>query len=119
MQAMKARLWILVRTEDRAEAHWPLADCCESSAVRADKARAELLYMHFFPKEAEAQAEAKGEAGIADQFIAYINKETPFGEATMRLASKSGAPPERLWNLVKNEANGFDTYQALRQTKLG
>jgi len=24
--------------------------------------------------------------------------------ATMRLASKPGAPPERLWNLVKQEA---------------
>ncbi|KAL0055220.1 hypothetical protein WJX82_008940 [Trebouxia sp. C0006] len=27
-------------------------------------------------KEAEAPGDAKGEAGIADQFIAYINKET-------------------------------------------
>ena len=36
----------------------------------------ELLYWRFFPKEAEAPGDAKGEAGIADQFIAYINKET-------------------------------------------
>ncbi|DBA97273.1 TPA: hypothetical protein ACH3X1_015018 [Trebouxia sp. C0004] len=78
---------------------------CSFVTTRNAVQLAELLYMHFFPKEAEAQAEAKGEAGIADQFIAYINKETPFGEATMRLASKSGAPPERLWNLVKNEAS--------------
>ncbi len=43
----------------------------------------ELLYRRFFPKEAEAeaQADAKEEAGIADQFIAYINKETPFDDS--------------------------------------
>ncbi|KAL0026612.1 hypothetical protein WJX77_010752 [Trebouxia sp. C0004] len=45
--------------------------------------------------------------------------EAPFDETTVRLASKTGAPPERLWNLVKEEPNGFDTYQALQQTRLG
>jgi len=35
----------------------------------------ELLYLRFFPGEAdaEAQAQAKGEPGIADQFMAYIS----------------------------------------------
>ena len=43
----------------------------------------ELLYLRFFPGQAEAevQAQAKGESGVADQFIAYINKETPFDES--------------------------------------
>ena len=39
----------------------------------------EVLYLRFFPKEAEAEAQA--DAGIADQFIAYINKETPFDDS--------------------------------------
>ncbi|KAL3134377.1 hypothetical protein ABBQ38_006631 [Trebouxia sp. C0009 RCD-2024] len=36
----------------------------------------ELLYVRYFTKEAEAEAQA--DTGIADQFIACINKETPF-----------------------------------------
>ena len=37
----------------------------------------EVLYKRFFPKEAEEQ---QGQAGIADQFISYTNKEAPFDE---------------------------------------
>ncbi|KAL0036952.1 hypothetical protein WJX77_006525 [Trebouxia sp. C0004] len=55
--------------------------------------------------EAEVQAQARGESGVADQFIAYINKDTPLDETTMRLAARPGAPSERLWNLVKQEAS--------------
>ena len=41
--------------------------------------------------------------------VMCTSRETPESlllyAATMRLASKSGAPPERLWNLVQNEAS--------------
>ena len=56
---------------------------CNLVATRNAVQLVEILYLCFFPKEAEAeaQAQAKGEAGIADQFIAYMNKEAPFDES--------------------------------------
>lgn len=56
---------------------------CNFVATRNAVQLVEILYLRFFPKEAEAeaQAQAKGEAGIADQFIAYMNKEAPFDES--------------------------------------
>ena len=57
-----------------------LNPACSFVTTRNAVQLVELLYLRFFPKEAEAQAEARGEAGIADQFIAYINKEAPFDD---------------------------------------
>ena len=54
---------------------------CNFVATRNAVQLVEILYLRFFPKEAEAQAQARGEAGIADQFIAYVNKEAPFDES--------------------------------------
>ena len=56
---------------------------CNFVTVRNAVQLVELLYLRFFPgeAEAEAQAQATGQAGIADQFIAYINKEPPFDES--------------------------------------
>ena len=54
---------------------------CNFVTTRKAVQLVEILYLRFFPKEAEAEAQAKGEAGIADQFIAYMNKETQFDES--------------------------------------
>ena len=83
---------------------------CSFVTIRNAVQLVELLYLRFFPgeAEAEAQAQAKGEAGIADQFIAYINKEPPFDESkytvillyVFDICSNSACATRSAWRLL-------------------
>ena len=58
-----------------------LNPACSFVSTRNAVQHVEILFWRFFPGEAETQAQANGEAGFADQFIAYMNKESTFDES--------------------------------------
>ncbi|KAL3130234.1 hypothetical protein ABBQ38_008531 [Trebouxia sp. C0009 RCD-2024] len=55
-----------------------LNPACSFVSTRNAVQHVEILLLSW---EAETQAQANGEAGVADQFIAYMNKESPFDES--------------------------------------